>query len=105
MPGLREVGDLRPGAAAAVSGIPLMLPEEAVEAIAWRAAELVLAELRAAAPASPSPYMSVDEAAAYLRCDRQRIYDLLSARRLQRHKDGARVLISRAELEAYLAAP
>ena len=48
--------------------------------------------------------MTVAEAAAYARCKRQRMYDLLSSRRLTRYKDGARTLIKRAELEAYLAA-
>jgi excisionase family DNA binding protein len=50
-----------------------------------------------------SPYLSVDEAAEYLRCSRQRIDDLLSQRRLSRVKDGRRTLVSRIEIEAYLA--
>ena len=49
-----------------------------------------------------SPYLTIEEAAVYLRCRRQRIDDLLSQRRLSRVKDGARTLISRTELEAYL---
>jgi excisionase family DNA binding protein len=49
------------------------------------------------------PYLTVAEAAAYLRAKPQRVYDLLSARQLSRHKDGRRVLISRAELDNYLA--
>jgi excisionase family DNA binding protein len=53
----------------------------------------------------PSPYLTVAEAAAYLRASRQRVYDLLSSRRVPRHRDGARVLISRAELDAYLGQP
>jgi excisionase family DNA binding protein len=47
--------------------------------------------------------LSVEEAAEHLRAKRQRVYDLLSARRLTRYKDGKRVLVSRAELDAYLA--
>ncbi|MGE3795469.1 MAG: helix-turn-helix domain-containing protein [Dehalococcoidia bacterium] len=46
--------------------------------------------------------MTVEEAALYLRCRRQRIDDLLSQRRISRIKDGARTLVSRSELEAYL---
>jgi excisionase family DNA binding protein len=46
--------------------------------------------------------MTIVEAAAYARCKRQRIDDLLSMRRLTRHKDGRRTLIRRAELDAYL---
>ena len=53
-------------------------------------------------PAPTSPYMTIVEAAAYLRCSRQRIDDLLSQRRLTRFKDGARTLVSRAEIERYL---
>ncbi len=49
-----------------------------------------------------SPYMSVVEVAAYLRCSRQRVDDLLSQGRLTRHKDGHRTLVERAELVAYL---
>jgi excisionase family DNA binding protein len=48
-----------------------------------------------------APFLTVDEAAEYLRCDRQRIYDLCSSGRLTRHKDGSRVLISRLELETH----
>ena len=50
-----------------------------------------------------SPWLTVAEAADYLRCAPKRIYDLLSQRRLPRHKDGSRVLLHRGELDAYLA--
>jgi excisionase family DNA binding protein len=71
-----------------------------LDCIAERAA-LVLERL--ADRSSPaSPYLNVDEAAEYLRCDRQRFYDLLSARRLSKLKDGSRVLLLRAELDEYL---
>jgi excisionase family DNA binding protein len=71
-----------------------------VEAVAERAAELVLErlELRPA-----SPYLSVDEAAEYLRCSKQRIYDLLSSGRLTRLKDGSRVLQLRSELDQHVS--
>jgi excisionase family DNA binding protein len=55
-----------------------------------------------ARPEPPSPYMTPAEAATYLRASRQRIYDLLSAGRLTRHRDGSRVLIARDEVETYL---
>ena len=51
-----------------------------------------------------APFLTVDEAAEYLRCDRQRIYDLCSSNRLGRRKDGSRVLVSRLELEQYVNA-
>lgn len=77
-----------------------------VERAAERAAVLVLAELadREASQAASSPYMTIPEAAAYLRCSRQRIDDLLSQRRLTRHKDGRRTLVSRAEVERHVEA-
>jgi excisionase family DNA binding protein len=55
------------------------------------------------AKANTSPYLTVHEAAQYLRCRPQRVYDLLSARALTRHKDGSRVLVRRAEIDRYLA--
>jgi excisionase family DNA binding protein len=80
------------------------LPEDAVEEIARRAAEIVLARLaKERLSGGDSPYLTVAEAAEYLRASRQRVYDLLSAGRLSRRKDGARVLVSRSELDAYLA--
>ncbi len=78
----------------------LALPAELLDQIAELAAERVLTQL-AAAP--PSPYLTIPEAAEYLRCKRQRIDDLLSAGKLTRHKDGRRTLILRSELEAYIA--
>jgi excisionase family DNA binding protein len=88
-----------------MSEIRLELPEAVLEAIAERAAQLA-AELvleRVGQPSKATPYLSVDEAAELLRAKPQRIYDLLSSGRLSRFKDGSRVLVSRAELEAYLA--
>jgi excisionase family DNA binding protein len=90
--------------------LKLALSSELVELIAERAAELVRqGEPREDPSSQPnsgawgcSPYLSVSEAAEYLRAKPQRIYDLLSSRRLTRHKDGTRVLISRAELDAHL---
>jgi excisionase family DNA binding protein len=90
--------------------LQIALSDELVELIAERAAELVRQGVpRKDPPGRPnsggwgsSPYLSVSEAADYLRAKPQRIYDLLSARRLTRHKDGKRVLVSRAELDAYL---
>jgi excisionase family DNA binding protein len=71
-----------------------------LERIAQRAAEIV--EARAAKPEAERPYLSVRETADYLRCSRQRVYDLLSQGALRRLKDGARVLVARDELDAYL---
>ena len=84
--------------------LTVALPDSLVERIVDRATEEVLARLDVADAKSSSPYLTVAEAADYLRCkSRQRVYDLLSAARLTRYKDGSRVLVSRAEIDAYLA--
>jgi excisionase family DNA binding protein len=77
------------------------LPDEVLDAIAARAAELVLERLDAQ-PSTQSELLSVQEAADFLRCSRQRVYDLLSSGRLERFKDGSRVLVRRADLVAHL---
>jgi excisionase family DNA binding protein len=84
--------------------VSLQLPDTLVEAIAQRAAAIVLQQLQGHTAGGNSPYLTIPEAAAYARCKRQRIDDLLSARRLTRHKEGRRTLILRAELQAHLAA-
>ena len=74
------------------------LPDEVVERIAERAAALVAERQRPAAP----ELLDVAETSDLLRCKRQRVYDLLSQGRLPHLKDGARVLIRRADVLAYL---
>ena len=64
--------------------------------------ELLAEEGRANAHASLPEFLNVEEAAEHLRCDKQRIYDLVSSRRLPRYKDGARVLLKRSDLDDYL---
>jgi excisionase family DNA binding protein len=74
---------------------------ELVEAIAQRTAELLAAQ----APAGLAGYLDVDDAASYLACSRQRIYDLVSAGRVVAHRDGRRLLFRPADLDAALAPP
>jgi hypothetical protein len=62
------------------------LSAEQIEQIAERAAEIIAAQVVAPA-ANESPYLSVAEAAAFLRTRRQRIDDLLSEGLLTRIKD------------------
>jgi excisionase family DNA binding protein len=57
----------------------------------------------ASEPEPESPYLSIPEAAAWLRKSRQAVDDMLSAGKLTRHKVGTRTLIARAELEALIA--
>jgi excisionase family DNA binding protein len=58
----------------------------------------------AANPSAPVPslWLTVGEAAEYLRCKPKRIYDLVSQKRLPGHKDGSRLLLRRDELFAYM---
>jgi excisionase family DNA binding protein len=76
--------------------VPIELDEHAVHAIAVAVA--------ACAPplAGATPFLTVQETAEYLRCSRQRVYDLLSAGRLPRVKEGARTLIRRSDIDTYL---
>lgn len=71
-------------------------------ALARRVAELEQ-RLAATSPDQRSPYLTILEAAQLLRCKRQRVDDLLSQRRLSRYKDGSRTLVSRAEIDEYIA--
>jgi excisionase family DNA binding protein len=82
--------------------VPLMfgLTPEALELLAAKVAELIGLPQE---PSNASPYMTVPEAAEYMRAKPQRCYDLLSAGRLTRYKDGSRVLLNRVEVDVYLA--
>ena len=88
------------------------LGPEWIEAFVGSIATAVAAQLRQQSPAKPapatsgtgSPFMTINEAAVFLRCKPQRLYDLLSARTLQGYKDGGRTLIKRSELEMYVTA-
>jgi excisionase family DNA binding protein len=83
-----------------VTDLAFPIPPELVEAIAKSVAE-VLAE-RAPAEDGRSPWLTVDETADYLRCSRQRVYDLKSSGRIASAQDGKRPLFHRAVLNAYL---
>jgi excisionase family DNA binding protein len=73
----------------------LEIPPEVLEAIARRAAELVL-EHRGGGDARE--LLTVPEAAEYLRCSRQRIYELRSSGRLPKTSEGGRALVRRADI-------
>lgn len=81
-----------------VSDFTLALPPELLEAIAKRVAEL-LAERQ---PETAPELLTVTEAAEFLRCGRQRIYDLVSQGRVPCLRDGSRLLFRRVDLLAYL---
>jgi excisionase family DNA binding protein len=70
-----------------------------VEQVADRVAELLADRLPA--PAS-SPWLTAEEAADRLRCKPKRIYDLVREDKLPVHRDGARLLFRRDELDEYV---
>lgn len=82
--------------------IELTLTPAVLDELIERVAAIVLERLPGTVEPA-STYLTVAEAADYLRAKPQRVYDLLSARRLTRHKDGSRVLVARAELDAHLS--
>lgn len=80
--------------------LTVAVPAEVVEAITAEVVRRVLEQLQAPAV---SPFMTIPEAAEFLRCSRQRVDDLLSQRRLTRMKEGSRTLVSRQELLDHVA--
>lgn len=82
------------------------LPDEFVDAVARRAAELVLEELRRddAPSQAAGRWLTVEQAAAYIAAAPQRIYDLRSSGRLTDHREGGRALVDREELDALIVA-
>jgi excisionase family DNA binding protein len=84
----------------AADALALGFPPALIDAIA----DAVVARISDAIGAAPqSPYVDADQAAAYLRCDCQRIYDLVYAGKLKPRRDGRRLLFHRADLDRYLA--
>jgi excisionase family DNA binding protein len=81
-----------------MSELALTIPDDLVERIARRAADLV-AERDVPAPQT---WLTVAEAADYLRCPESRIYALTSARRIPFEKDGSRTLLNRDALDQWV---
>lgn len=82
--------------------VTLAMPPELVDSIVDLAVSRVRAELTRAAH---DPWLTVQEAAAYLRCKPKRIYDLSESGRLRTAKDGRRSLFRRSWLDAALEEP
>ena len=75
--------------------LELELDDAALE----RLAELVADRLDGR---GPEPWVGVPEAARYLDCGAQRIYNLVHARAIPHRKDGARLLFRLSELDRWL---
>jgi excisionase family DNA binding protein len=86
---------------AVASALLAELDDAALAALADRLAPLLAGHQTVS---QPDPWLTVDQAAAYLACRRQRVYNLVSQRRLRHAKDGSRVLFRRQWLDDYIEA-
>ena len=85
--------------------LALTVPAALVDAIAVRVVELLGERAATSSERTQSPYLDVDEVAAYIRAgSKQRIHDLIHAGGLQPIRDGRRVLLRRTDLDAMLEA-
>ena len=82
----------------ATNAVTVQLPDDLIEQIAQRAAEPVTERQQTTA----TPWLNVTEAADRLRCEKDRIYDLVQQGKLQPRRDGRRVLLHRDDIDAYL---
>jgi hypothetical protein len=79
--------------------LALALPDDLVEVIAERAAEL----LADRAGADDDGWLrGADRIAAYIDCPRSRVYALTSARRIPVHHDGSALIARRSELDGWV---
>lgn len=79
--------------------LALTVPDELVEAVAGRVADLLAGRLDSS---EPEPWLGVERAAAHLDCPTSRVYDLIAQRRIRTVRDGRRVLTRRQWLDEYL---
>ncbi len=82
--------------------LSLTFPAALVEAIAAAVADELEARGHTTGGQTATPWLDVHEAAAYLRCKPQRVYDLVAAGDLTPAKDGRRSLFRCSQLDAYL---
>jgi excisionase family DNA binding protein len=76
------------------------LDEAALDALAERLAPRLLACL--GRNDADSPWLNAQQAAEYLACSRDRLYDLVQLAKLDPRRDGRRLLFRRSDLDAYL---
>lgn len=87
-----------------MSALGLNVPSELLDAIATRVADELERRGALTTNATASPWLGVEQAADYLRCGRQRVYDLVAGGQLRPAKDGRRSLFRRDWLDTYLDA-
>jgi excisionase family DNA binding protein len=92
----REVG-------VAIAALTLEVPDADLQSLVDEAVRRTLSEMQAGVRAAgESEYLTVEEAAAFLRATPDRIRKLRSRGVLTRYGDGGRALVKRAELEAWI---
>lgn len=92
---------LRPLAGALLAEL-MSLPDDDLRPLAERLAPLV--DRVPPTPARLSPYLTVPEAAALLRCAPKRLYNMRSDGRLSQVQEGRRALLLRDEVERLASA-
>ena len=85
--------------------VAFVFPDELVQALAERTADLVAARL-APAPPTDSPWLDFDGTMAYLGFSRDRLYKLTAARAIpfRKKRDGQGLLFHREELDRWVEA-
>lgn len=78
----------------------LPVPVELLDALASRVSARLAEHVAALKP--PEPYLSAQEAAAYIAAPVSRVHDLAAANRLRHYRDGRRLLFRREDLDALL---
>lgn len=79
--------------------LTVALPPGLVDAVAERVLELIEAR---GGIGPDDPWLTVDEAADYIKSSKQRVYDLFSQGLLVGGHDGRRRLVRRSELDRHL---
>ena len=80
--------------------LSLPIPQEWVDEIARRAAEMV-AQARLV---EHEPWLTVQTAAEHMGCGRHRVYALVRQQAIPHEKDGSRLLFRRSDLDSYIRA-
>jgi excisionase family DNA binding protein len=82
--------------------LEIKLSDETIETIAMRAAEIVLGTLSTTTATTAEPYLTVCEAAEYLKLTPEALRARLRRGSLPGHRDDGRWLLDRRELDAHL---
>lgn len=88
-----------PQSASGHAALAVYVPDELLRAIAEQVAAALAPLVH---QRQGEPYLDVGAAAQYLACGRQRIYDLVSAGRVEPMRDGRRLLFRPEDLDLYL---